>query len=260
MTNKPARQPALSRSAIERVLARAAELQAQAGDDEAGLNEAQVIEIAGEVGLSANSVRQAIAEVRAHAELPAEHGMAFSLLGTAIVQATRAVPGDASTVLAAMDEWMRQNESLQVKRRFADQLSWEPREDFIAAIRRALRVGGRGFHLATSTEVRAIAVAAEPRSSHVRLIADFTGSRERHALAAILGAVGVGAFGLPTLWVATTNGLALLGGLAVLVGLGVPALAVSLIRRRYRHQSERARVALEQALDRLEFEGPRSLG
>ena len=41
----PARRP-IDRAALKRVLARAAELQARAGDDDAGLSEAQVIDLA----------------------------------------------------------------------------------------------------------------------------------------------------------------------------------------------------------------------
>ena len=61
------KQP-VSRLALERVLARAAELQGAAGDDSESreaLTEGQIVELGKEVGLSAPFLRQALAEERA---------------------------------------------------------------------------------------------------------------------------------------------------------------------------------------------------
>ncbi|HVZ48819.1 MAG TPA: hypothetical protein VG916_08555 [Gemmatimonadaceae bacterium] len=260
MTGPPAKPPALSRAALERVLARAAELQAQAGDDEAGLSEAQLVEIAGEVGLSSANVRQAIAEVRAHVDLPDASGLAHRLLGGAVAEAVRLVPGSAAASLATVDAWMQRSESLQVKRRFPDQMSWEPRQDFVAAIRRALRVGGRGFHLASATEVRVVVVAVEGNRSHVRLVADYSGTRAQRATAALIGAGAGIVVGVPAFWLATSSGLMIAAALSLVPALVVPALAVSLVRRAFRRLMTRAQVALEQALDRLEYTDTRPGG
>lgn len=260
MAREPVKPPVLSRTALERVLARAAELQAQTGDDDPGLSEAQLVEIAGEVGLSATNVRQAIAEERAHLDLPDETGPVHAMLGAAVVQAARVVPGDAPATLIAIDEWMQRTESLQVKRRFPNQLSWEPRQDFVAAIRRALRVGGRGFHLAGATEVRAIVVSVEVRRSHVQLVADYSGTRAQRATAAIVATVvGVGV-GVPAFWLATKAGLAVAAALALIPALALPMAAVSLVRGTFRSLMVRAQVSLEQALDRLEYADTRAGG
>lgn len=260
MAREPVKPPVLSRTALERVLARAAELQAQTGDDDPGLSEAQLVEIAGEVGLSATNVRQAIAEERAHLDLPDETGPVHAMLGAAVVQAARVVPGDAPATLIAIDEWMRRTESLQVKRRFPDQLSWEPRQDFVATIRRALRVGGRGFHLAGTTEVRAVAVSVGSHRTRVQLVADCSGARARRATAAILAVAAGILVGVPAFWLATNAGLAIAAALALLPALALPMTAVSLARRAHHAQMIRAHVVLEQALDRLEYPDTRPRG
>jgi hypothetical protein len=255
--NIPAKAPALGRAAIERVLARAAELQAKSGDDDGDpFTEAQLIDIAKEVGLSADNVRQALAEEGARLELEAESGAAFQLLGTAYVQASRTVPGNATAVLTALDEWMQHAESLQVKRRYPGRLSWEPRQDFVSTIRRALRVGGRGFHMATATEARGLVTSVDGRRSQVALVADFGGTRSLRTVAAAAVVGGSVLFGIPLFLLATQNNFALGAILALLPALVVPAVVISLVRRQYRALLRRASVALEQALDRLEYGDP----
>src|SRR3954462_8457132 len=61
----------VSRGALERVLARAAELQSATGDDSDvadALTEEQVLELGREVGLYPESIRQALAEERLRLE------------------------------------------------------------------------------------------------------------------------------------------------------------------------------------------------
>jgi hypothetical protein len=64
--NLPAPKPPLDRSAIERILARATELQATSSrDDKTGmLTEAELIEIGKEAGISRETLTQALAEER----------------------------------------------------------------------------------------------------------------------------------------------------------------------------------------------------
>ncbi|MDA1080318.1 MAG: hypothetical protein O2973_01375 [Gemmatimonadetes bacterium] len=247
--------PVLARAAMERVLARAAELQAGRDDDGVELTESQLVELASEVGLSRDHVHEALAEERSRIDLAPEAGVAFSLLGPAMIQATRTVPGDANAVLGALDSWMQKNESLQLKRRFPDQLAWEPRQDFVSSIRRALRVGGRGFHLSLVSEVRGNVASVEGKRSHARLVASFSGVRaQRSTMALVIAGAGV-VIGVPLFWTANNAGLTLAAALSLVPALAVPALAISLTRRRFAALVARAQVALEQALDRLEFDG-----
>ena len=87
----------VDRAALERVLARAAELQTGSGegsDPGDALTESQVVDLAKEVGLSPIHVRQALAEERTRvAVVPDDTGIAASVLGVGRVRASRVVPG-----------------------------------------------------------------------------------------------------------------------------------------------------------------------
>ncbi len=255
--NPPSTTPVVARDALERVLARAAELQASRTDDEAGMTEAQLVELAAEVGLSRDHIRQALAEERARIDLAPDAGIAHTLLGTATIHAARAVPGEAAAVLRQLDAWMQKSESLQVKRRFPGQLAWEPRRDFLTAMRRTLRLGGRNFHLSAATEVLGVVAPLEGRRSHARLVASLAGQRaERTTIALAIAGAGV-LVGLPLFWLATDAGLMLAAALSLIPALVVPMVSITLFRRGYLALLNRAQVALEQALDRLEYEPPR---
>src|SRR5688500_16321529 len=91
----PSNLPAtIDRAAGERVLARALELQAGAsGETHDRLSEAQLHDLAKEVGLDATHLRQALAEERTRVVVPEERGLLATLFGSAIVSAQRTVTG-----------------------------------------------------------------------------------------------------------------------------------------------------------------------
>jgi hypothetical protein len=240
--------PALSRAALERVLARAAQLQGTTseGDDAGAMSEAQVVELGKEVGLSPDVLRQALAEERSRTLVPEEAGLLASLAGPAAVSAARTVPGAAPAVLAALDAWMQRSEGLEVKRRFADQLVWEARRDFFSAFRRALSTGS-GLELAAAESVTAIVSDVAPGQSHARIVADFQAARRQRGTSALMFSVFFGALVGGSLLAVNIQPL-----LAAAVG-AVPFTALLVARNRYRHLVARAQLALEQALDRLEF-------
>ncbi|MBM4193214.1 MAG: hypothetical protein FJ202_02375 [Gemmatimonadetes bacterium] len=252
---------ALTRDAIERVLGRAAELQsAREGSTGSELSETQLVELAREVGLSADAMRQAIAEERAR--LPIEEGVSLAklLLGSAVLSAGRAVPLTAGRAFATLDDWMQRTESLQLKRRGMGQMSWEPKVDFVSAIRRTLRVGGRGFHLAQASEVIAVVADAGDGRAHARLAASLPDARGRHMTGAVVATVAGLLVGVPGWMIATEAGLPLAAALALVPAVGLPLGAFLIARRTFHRLRTRVHVALEQALDRLEYDGggPRS--
>jgi hypothetical protein len=182
-----------------------------------------------------------------------DRGFAASALGEAAVEAGRTLSGDAAALLARLDAWMQQGESLQVMRRYPDQLAWEARQDFLAVVRRALRVGGRPFALANATEVRALVASAGGGRTHVRLVADFRGTRNQRAIGAVtVAAIGV-AIGVPLFVMAVNAGLAIAAALSLVPALGLPVGAMAVARRQYMALCTRGEVSLEQALDRLEY-------
>src|SRR5215212_3954892 len=109
-SNLPARPP-LDRTALERVLARAAELQAREGDaSEGAFSEEQILDLGKEVGLSSQHLRQALAEERTRVELPDSGGALDGAIGGARVAARRLVPGTPALVLDALHDWMTREE------------------------------------------------------------------------------------------------------------------------------------------------------
>src|SRR6185312_8737431 len=152
----------VSRS-IARVLARAAELQsADADPADAALNEDQLIEVAREVGLSPEHLKQALAEERSRAQVPEESGVAARLFGPAHVHASRTIKGTAAATLERLDTWLQREESMQVKRRLFDRMLWEPRPGLFSEMRRLLNVSGRGYYLRPTREVGATVVPVDP--------------------------------------------------------------------------------------------------
>ena len=67
----PVSEPVLPRVALERVLARATELQSAGADAPEAISESRLLEVAREVGIDTNHVRQALAEERARRSISA---------------------------------------------------------------------------------------------------------------------------------------------------------------------------------------------
>jgi hypothetical protein len=237
----------LDRGALERVLARAAELQAGSGEPEEVMSEEQILELGKEVGLSAEHLRQALAEERTRVVLPADDGgLGAKLLGGARVGASRTVPGRPRDVLEAIDLWMQRQECLQVKRQFADRIVWEARRDLLGTVRRALNVGGRGYALARAHEVAATVVAVDASRTLVRIDAD---------LASFRSSLARQSAGVTVVGVAAGSVLAALH-FAIAVAVAPPAVigvgAFYLARVITAPTATSAQLALEQLLDGLE--------
>ena len=244
------RQP-VTRGAMERVLARAAELQASSGDslESDSMTEAQLVELGKEVGLSAEHLRQALAEERARGEEPADRdGLSAAMIGGRRVAAQRVVPGGPDEVLAALDRWMQNEEWLRVKRQQRDRMVWEPRRDLMAGLRRAF--AGRSHVLHVATDIAATVVSVDSSRSLVALTAD---------LAARRSALIIQTSAIAALSAAATGVLSLLGFMAIAaiapVAVVTP-LAVLGARRAMAGDLMRAQDALEQILDRLERRAP----
>lgn len=242
----PARQQPLDRSAMERVLARAAELQAADADPtDVVVNEDQLIEVAREVGLSPEHLRQALAEERSRAQVPEERGLAARLFGSARVHASRTVKGTTAATLDLLDQWLQREDAMRVKRRLADRMLWEPRPGLFSEMRRLLNVGGRGYYLRPTREVAATVVPVDDQRVLVRLEADLTNVRFERALSGGVMAGG-GVLG--------TGALIALGFFVpvAIIPAAVAAVGGYFVARTHTPVVARAQLALEQLLDRLE--------
>ena len=253
----PVRQ-SLDRNALDRILKRAGELQVSAADPAEGMTEEQLIALGQEVGITPQHLRQAIAEERTRPALPDEPGFTDRWVGPRTVSARRVVRGTREQLLARLDEWMRREECLQVKRRLVDRIVWEPRRDFLGNIKRGLNLGGRSYNLSRTHDVAATAVTIDNASTLVQIDADL-----RPARAARVRSGGA---------IATTGTLAggAMVGIGVALGLAIPLVPLVAIAaipaaagtgvgirvaRGFRATAERVQLSLEQALDTLEHGG-----
>jgi len=254
----PVRQ-SLDRNALDRILKRAGELQVSAADPAEEMTEEQLIALGQEVGITPQHLRQAIAEERTRPALPEEPGLADRWIGPRTVSARRVVRGTREQLLARLDEWMRREECLQVKRRLVDRIVWEPRRDFLGNIKRGLNLGGRSYNLTRTHDVAATAVTIDSASTLVQIDADL-----RPARAARVRSGGA---------IATTGTLAggAMVGVGVALGLAIPLIPLVAIAaipaaagtgvgirvaRGFRATAERVQLALEQALDTIEHGAP----
>jgi hypothetical protein len=260
----PARPPPLDRQALERVLARAAELQGASALPESSdlISESQLLEIGNEVGLSPAVLNQALAEERTRINVPEERGLVAQIAGAGFATATRTVPGNSRDILATIDAWMLRDECLQVQRRFADRITWEPQRGLFGKIRRTVNLTGRGYYLMDAEQVSATVLPVDASRVVVRLDADIRASRARRVggggAVGVVGAMASGVVGLGL--VVAHLPLLIAAGIAVLPFAG-GALAGYRVARTHRGVLSGVQLALEQILDRLEHgEFERSAG
>ncbi len=253
--------PVLPRSALERVLARATQLQGDGGEEADGVSESRMLEIAREVGIEPTALRQALAEERARLPMQEqEHGPVLDALGPATSSVQRVVPGTPGDVVAKLEAWMPRMESLALKRRVGERVSWEPRHDPLGNFFRSFGLGGRRLDLVRLDQVVASVTAIDGARSVVRFDTESFGARraQRNTLFALVAALAlVGCMvAIPLLFLASV-GSVVGGGLATIGALvsGFGYLGWRAIRRVYRQLLDRSHLRLEQLLDELENGG-----
>ncbi|HEU5465389.1 MAG TPA: hypothetical protein VFU75_00765 [Gemmatimonadales bacterium] len=235
----------ITREALDRIIQRAAELQTGERDIGDGLTEAEVVKLGGEVGIPARYLQQALLEERTRTAVTEATGTLAWLFGPGQIWVERVVPGSRADVEQSLTRWMEDEELLQVKRRFADRMSWEPRVGAFASIQRVFSTGGRGYALARAEEIHAQVTQLEPGFCHVRLGAVVANLRRRRvAGGSAIG--GTGALMTGAMMVVGAFGVFALAPLAVLVPVGIA------FARAHGRENERVQVSLEQVLDRLE--------
>ena len=233
----------ITREALERIIKRAAELQAGAQDVGDGMTQKEVLALGKDVGIPSQYLQQAMLEEQTRAVVETRRGFWTWLTGPRTLSAQRVVPGDRATVERALTRWMEEEESLQVKRRYPDRTTWEPKAGAFASIQRAFGGKGRRFALATAEEVTGQVTQLEAGFCHVALLADINASRTRRLTG---GAV------VFTLGALATTAVGLIGGAIGVVPAVVLVPLAGLVARRHRSENERVQVGLEQVLDRLE--------
>ncbi len=240
---------ALDRAALERVLARAMELHVHTdtadGDDQ--LSEARVLDIAREVGISPEAVRQAMAEERARSPLAASRRDGEQMLGDPTVSAARVLAGAPAELLGKLEALLTRDETLGVMRRFPDRLVLEPRQGLVDQLARGMDFGGKGYYLSRASEVVVSVGAVDAGRTHVALAADLRPARsKRLAIPVVLVVLGALA-GAPLVV------LTLYPWLAAIPPLVFGWLGWQWARSSWRAMRRQAMVSLERLLDRLEY-------
>jgi len=235
----------IDRGALERIIQRAAELQAGERDIGEGLTERELMQLGQEVGIPPGLLQQALMEERTRAVATVEPGLAGWLAGPARIAAQRTIPGDYRQVRDALNSWMTEGELLSVKRRYPEQTSWEARQDMFSSIKRGLQMGGRAYELSRAKELAGQVAPLEEGRCHVRLVADLSNTRSSH----IAGAATLAGIGAAATVVGATLGVMLP---VALVPVVLGSLLGFVAARRRRSQLERVQVSMEQVIDRLE--------
>jgi hypothetical protein len=238
----------IDRTALERIIRRAAELQTAEREVGETLTSDELIAVGKEVGIPARHLQQAILEERTRLGGATQPGVLERVAGPGNVSAQRVVSLDAEESERSLIDWMERNELLCIQRQQSGRISWELLSGFQAAIRRsaaALGAGKRPFMLSRASTVTATILPLETGYSHVSLVADVRKVRTEY-LASGTAVAGVGA--------ATTGAMVALGALLPVALLPLP-LAAGIgytVLRRYRPTVSRVQLGLERALDSLE--------
>lgn len=237
---------AVDRGALERIIQRAAEL--QAADREFGdtLTHDEILALGREVGIPPAYLQQAILEERSRLAAPAPAGLLDQAIGPREVGCQRIVPGEVAEVERALLKWMDTHELLAVQRHVPGRITWERLGGMAGGLRRiGAAFESRPFMLSRATTVTATLTPLDTGQTLVRLTADV---RETRA-GTVAGAVALGSVGLAAAGVLLVLGAFPLAAVAPpVIGGALGAVAV----REYRKVVERLTLGLERALDHLE--------
>src|SRR5260370_22028189 len=116
----------ISREALERIIQRAAELQASEHDIGEGLTKDEVLALGKDVGIPNRYLQQALLEEQTRTLVETGTGFCAWLTGPRSLAAQRVVPVDRTTVERALARWMEDEESLKGKRPYPDHTTWDP--------------------------------------------------------------------------------------------------------------------------------------
>lgn len=237
----------IDRAALERILQRAAELQASEHEG-SHLSPDEILSLGKEVGIPQRHLQQAILEERTRVTMADPSGLLDRVAGPATAMAQRVVQGDVERVETALIAYMEEHELLCIQRRQTGRITWEPIGGFQATIRRSTAAFGSGkrpFMLDRAKVVSATIVPLEAGYVHVTLVADLRATRAGFiGGAAALGSAGVA--GATILLALGAFPLIAIAPVALGAGLGFGAM------RQYSPRVERVHLGLERVLDHIE--------
>lgn len=238
----------LDRAALDRVLQRAAEMQAAETEVGEGLTEPDVLELGRQVGIPQRYLQQAILEERSRVGFARPGTILDSWVGPREVAAQRVMQGTPEAIEAGLLEWMQKHELVTLQRQQPGRITWEPLGAMQAALKRGasvLHASTARFMLARAEEVSATITPLEDGFCHVALAAQL-----RQARGGYLG----GAAAMASVGAAGTIVLGALGALAAVVALPVVGgvAGAYAVLRNYSPVPQRTQLGLERVLDYVE--------
>jgi hypothetical protein len=244
----------IDRAALERIIQRAAELQAAEREIGDSLTSDELIALGREVGIPGRYLQQALLEERTRLSAIGGAGLVQRVTGPGEISTQRVVAGDQASIEQRLLQWIERNELFCVQRQQPGRITWEPIGGIQAAFRRstaALSSGTRPFMLSRAATISATVVPLEQGYAHVTLAADTRNIRNEY--------MGTGA-ALAGVGLAGTAVLLALGALVPVALLPLPlALGVGYsVVRRYAPAVARIHLGLERMLDYLEQGSSRS--
>ncbi len=252
------RESGVTRRNLELVIRRAVELSAQ-GDPEERLADDEVVRIAAELGLPARSVRQAMYEVPPE---PHEPSLTEKLFGADSISGTRAVTGEARSVLIRLEKYLTIREYMQIRRRVEDGIVFMPADDTVSTVVRLVFRSSSRYHIARIPQVAVYVRPLEPGWSHVRFDLDVSEKRRVAVSQTVVGGTVMGLLlgaggAIAIVTFAAISSAVLLPSIAVAAGLAGFAAGFAGIlaasRARYRNWVHGAREELAALLDRAEY-------
>lgn len=244
----PPRPERLDSTALDRVLQRAAEMQAAETDVGEGLTEREVLDLGQQVGIPQRYLQQAMLEERSRVALARPDTMLDAWVGPREVTAQRVLQGTVEAAERGLLDWMQKNELLVLQRQQPGRITWERLGAMQAALKRGVSVLNASttrFMLARAELVVATVAPLEDGYCHVTLTAQLPQTRSSY----LGGAAALTATGL-----AGTAILAALGALAVVVPLPlIGGAAMGYITMKlYGPIAQRTQLGLERVLDHVE--------
>lgn len=238
----------LDRAALDRVLQRAAEMQAAETEIGEGLTEPDVLDLGKQVGIPQRYLQQAILEERSRISVSRPDTVLDAMVGAREVTAQRVIHGTVEGAEHALMEWMQKHELVTLQRQQPGRLTWERLGAMQAALRRGasvLQASTARFMLAQSDVVSATITPLEDGFCHVSLSAELRQARGSY-IGGAAAAASVGAAATTVL--AALGAMLAITALPVIGGLGIGYLVIS----RYPPVANRAALGLERVLDFVE--------
>ena len=248
----------ITRRQLEAVIRRAIELYSARADADERLSEEEVLRIGAELALPADLVRQALYETPPDLD----PSLTDRVIGPARVSIGRVLPLADQDAAARLEEYLSTREYLVLRRRQQCVAYFEPAEDTISKMARALSRPARSWYLARARGVALAVRPLEPGRSHVRIDMDLGNRRSEAAVNGLVGGgvlgIALGAAGavvaslgfadvLGTTLATAASAFAAVAGLGGGLWAGVAAAAAA-----YRRRLAAARLEVEGLLDRLE--------